>query len=592
MRALKASPVPLAAIVRPQDAGDAEARVRGRVREVYAALVERVAAELALLPFASTAQAQAALDARNARYRVPGTPLTAEAAASGNDSDGGAPEGGYLPAEQRRGLGERLEEAERVAERFVARRLQPAVARVRETSPEGLIQGAQRGASWARGVWDRLNGSAGDGAGGAAPPGLPPPASTEAARAAVIEGLHAEIEDLEGRLQEASKARESRLRKAGIQGRARLAAELRQMDNQVVVVSRALAVRTLQLELEFVAGCLEAEAVDVVGDPSVPAAAGGGDAARRVALALARRGSSDEVALLVAEFGQLDGALAGLAAEVEVGEALFMDDGALAALATEIPDLRARLGLGDAAVFGGAGWSLGKLQMQLRQSAGKVGDGVMFGVRGVRLLAADVGAAGGLFWRALAGGTLRPREVAAIRRTARDVLTFIPFTIILILPLTPVGHVLIFGFIQRYFPSFFPSQFTSRRQDLMMKYEELKRQLQAAEVAAEQESDEMEFQRAAAAAALALGGMVPAGGGAEAAAAAASGAAGEAGAPPAAEAHGSGAGRGDAGGAAAAAAADGGGEGPAAAAVRKLEEQLAAAADSSYTDDGEAAAQR
>ena len=57
----------------------------------------------------------------------------------------------------------------------------------------------------------------------------------------------------------------------------------------------------------------------------------------------------------------------------------------------------------------------------------------------------------------------------AIRRTARDLLTFIPVTVILILPLTPVGHVLIFGFIQRYFPGFFPSQFTTRRQDLMMK---------------------------------------------------------------------------------------------------------------------------
>ncbi len=31
------------------------------------------------------------------------------------------------------------------------------------------------------------------------------------------------------------------------------------------------------------------------------------------------------------------------------------------------------------------------------------------------------------------------------------------------------GHVLIFGFIQRYFPGLFPSQFTGRRQDLMMK---------------------------------------------------------------------------------------------------------------------------
>jgi hypothetical protein len=65
-------------------------------------------------------------------------------------------------------------------------------------------------------------------------------------------------------MQEASKARETRLRKAGIQGRARLASELRTMDNEVAAVSRALAVRTLQLEAEFVFAALEAEALDIL----------------------------------------------------------------------------------------------------------------------------------------------------------------------------------------------------------------------------------------------------------------------------------------------------------------------------------------
>jgi hypothetical protein len=37
-----------------------------------------------------------------------------------------------------------------------------------------------------------------------------------------------------------------------------------------------------------------------------------------------------------------------------------------------------------------------------------------------------------------AGGTLKPREVQALRRTVRDLLAFVPFTIILIVPLTPV----------------------------------------------------------------------------------------------------------------------------------------------------------
>jgi hypothetical protein len=60
-------------------------------------------------------------------------------------------------------------------------------------------------------------------------------------------------------------------------------------------------------------------------------------------------------------------------------------------------------------------------------------------------------------------------QVMALRRTARDLLTFVPFAVILIAPLTPVGHVLIFSFLQKYFPGFFPSQFTSRRQELMVK---------------------------------------------------------------------------------------------------------------------------
>lgn len=50
-------------------------------------------------------------------------------------------------------------------------------------------------------------------------------------------------------------------------------------------------------------------------------------------------------------------------------------------------------------------------------------------------------------------------------------ITFIPFVIILLIPLSPVGHVLVFGAIQRFFPSFFPSCFTEQRQNLLQLYE-------------------------------------------------------------------------------------------------------------------------
>lgn len=57
------------------------------------------------------------------------------------------------------------------------------------------------------------------------------------------------------------------------------------------------------------------------------------------------------------------------------------------------------------------------------------------------------------------------------RRTFKDVITLIPFVIILIIPLSPVGHVLVFGAIQRFFPNFFPSCFTEQRQNLLQLYE-------------------------------------------------------------------------------------------------------------------------
>ena len=72
----------------------------------------------------------------------------------------------------------------------------------------------------------------------------------------------------------------------------------------------------------------------------------------------------------------------------------------------------------------------------------------------------------------------------ALRRTIRDVFTFVPFTIILIIPMTPLGHVFVFGLIQRYFPNFFPSQFNTRRQEMVKRFEELRLKLDVAQEAA------------------------------------------------------------------------------------------------------------
>ena len=179
-----------------------------------------------------------------------------------------------------------------------------------------------------------------------------------------------------------------------------------------------------------------------------------------------------ELSLFVAEFSLLNTQLYSVEAECQDGDCLLVNDEGpsavdLEVLSREIPDLRTRLGIGDGLVFGGGGFSMRRARMAVSESFAKITEGVVFLVTGLRMLGSDVKSSAMIFLRAAQGGTLKPREVQALRRTVLDFLTFIPFAIILIIPLTPVGHVLIFGFIQKYFPGLYPSQFTQRRQEIM-----------------------------------------------------------------------------------------------------------------------------
>jgi hypothetical protein len=104
-------------------------------------------------------------------------------------------------------------------------------------------------------------------------------------------------------------------------------------------------------------------------------------------------------------------------------------------------------------------------------NADKAMEGLRFYGRGVQLIVQDVQLAGSMLVRAvLQGYTLRAREVKLLRRILKDLVTLVPFVIILIIPLSPLGHVLVFTFIQRFFPDFFPSAFTESRQQIMSMY--------------------------------------------------------------------------------------------------------------------------
>merc|ERR1719316_2082467 len=105
--------------------------------------------------------------------------------------------------------------------------------------------------------------------------------------------------------------------------------------------------------------------------------------------------------------------------------------------------------------------------------------GIKFYVNGARLLWQDLRYASSLVSKAaFAQYNLTPREVRTLRRTGKDLFTVVPFIIILIIPLSPIGHVLVFSFIQKFFPGFFPSQFTDERQNVFKLYEEKQQRIQ------------------------------------------------------------------------------------------------------------------
>lgn len=266
--------------------------------------------------------------------------------------------------------------------------------------------------------------------------------------------LREEIGTLEKRLNESSKQRENALRREDQLGKLIRARDIRLMDDNVSALRRTLAVRVLQLELEKIFAGV-AQEIDTV----------------EYDLILDQR-------VLVVEFGDLDARLGTLDVFVEQEEPLLIEDDTLGELAADIQDLKMRLGL-DAPLYSSATLSWDQMRQFFSSSSKKARAGFDFYTRGIRLFIGDVRFAWRLISRTMTGYTPSAREVRTLRRTGRDLLTLVPFTIVLIAPLTPVGHVLIFSFLQRYWPEFFPSTFSERRQALMKKREQFLSMLKA-----------------------------------------------------------------------------------------------------------------
>lgn len=184
-----------------------------------------------------------------------------------------------------------------------------------------------------------------------------------------------------------------------------------------------------------------------------------------------------ELKLLVSEFSLLDKQASSYLhlSELDPDMSSTLELEEVTLLEGDITDFANRVGLQTAkSEESGMLSALQGLVTQLGKNYSKAKAGLGFYITGVQLLAQDVQYAWRLITKAATSEyTLQPREVRTLQRTLKDLATLIPFLIILIIPMTPVGHVLVFSFIQKSFPEFFPSTFTERRQNVVKIYQDI-----------------------------------------------------------------------------------------------------------------------
>jgi hypothetical protein len=103
----------------------------------------------------------------------------------------------------------------------------------------------------------------------------------------------------------------------------------------------------------------------------------------------------------------------------------LVDQDELSVVVMDVVDLQRRLGM-DGVLENQPAFQLPSLSLQeVRQ---KIWDGTQFYLEGSKLLGTDVQYALKLFAKAIFGETLQPREVRTLRRTAKDLVTFVRST--------------------------------------------------------------------------------------------------------------------------------------------------------------------
>lgn len=110
-------------------------------------------------------------------------------------------------------------------------------------------------------------------------------------------------------------------------------------------------------------------------------------------------------------------------------------------------------------------------------------------LQGTQLLAIDVAAAMGLLRRVIIGDELTEKEKKVLKRTLTDLASVVPIGVLMLLPVTAVGHAAMLAAIQRYVPSLIPSTYGPERLDLLRQLEKVK-EMETADVTTQENVEE------------------------------------------------------------------------------------------------------
>ncbi|KAL0010358.1 hypothetical protein SO802_005466 [Lithocarpus litseifolius] len=80
---------------------------------------------------------------------------------------------------------------------------------------------------------------------------------------------------------------------------------------------------------------------------------------------------------------------------------------------------------------------------------------------GTQLLFTDIRVAAELLVNQLRGYQVAERERKKLKRTLNDISSLIPVTILMLLPVSAIGHAAILAAIKRYIPFLIPSPYSS-----------------------------------------------------------------------------------------------------------------------------------